>query len=532
MKLPSIEEYNHYIEKNHGQQNQLDLIENLLAYYLVEQQKRVPQFQTLMTWLNRLEKSIFVWFDQNKAPDLKKVPNGPFMLKLMKDVETEHERLVDFAVKEPKKFIPVDLTGLDMHAVAAIYKLWNSIVAGNGNIAVLGTKEFQKKTYAHLAKLMQGEYGRTMLQYLDGGVVNTSNRISIAEDFDTQLNKANLKGEEPEGSYALSRALLKDHNSKDADVKPESVDMHYQVVATLDGVNQAIMAGLPGVNYKGKSYTFRKGSGSLVKITKDEGRPDVNANLQQAVTPGFITLGHELGHAMRNKGGASFQNLGTEDYEGLLQTEEGAKDDDSKSLWTNAEELVNINTVENKLRGEHRLPTRKYHASQERARYLKFTRKLAQVYSTPLNDAEKLMVRQSAFWGSDIAPALQINDPKDWTDAVYRKGMTDLDHLHQNVIPVAKQKAIAHVRLEHLRVTYSGILTAHQFNHLPDVVSIKQKITGMPYNHHGVMTDLDHLEAALKSKWWKTMSLRGVGVVVGLAAAAGGLFTLYKKYSK
>ena len=67
-----------------------------------------------------------------------------------------------------------------------------------------------------------------------------------------------------------------------------------------------------------------------------------------------MTLGHELGHAQRLLRGAPLQN---EDLRNL-----GVTDRADRVLWNNSEEYVNIQAVENRIRKEHGLSTRKYHA--------------------------------------------------------------------------------------------------------------------------------------------------------------------------
>ena len=77
-------------------------------------------------------------------------------------------------------------------------------------------------------------------------------------------------------------------------------------------------------------------------------------NDTQILMPDFITLGHELGHAQRILRGASLHGEDMADM--------GVDDEVDQILWNNPEELVNIKGVENRLRSEHGLSQRNYHA--------------------------------------------------------------------------------------------------------------------------------------------------------------------------
>ena len=520
LKLPSIQEFVHSIDQEQAQKEQIDRILIFLAQYLEEKNKKQPNIQILFAYIDFLDTSINQWFDVHKEPDMKKVANGPYLLHLHEEVAMEHERLVEIAYQNPDKVIPVNLATLSVEEAVAVHRIWKPIVSGSGNISVVGTSDFQKKMYANLARLLQGSYGRAMIEYLDGGEVKTSNRTTIGANFDETFARHGTKGE-PKGSYAFPRASLTDDEDKSSDVIVEKVDKHYPVAVTRDDINRLMLAGAPGVNHKGVSYTFGTGGGSLVKIVEEGGKSLTDKQLNQILTPSYLTLGHELGHAMRNRGGASFAHAGSGTFDKLLLEEEGSTDAQARTLWTDPEEIVNITSSENKLRQEHLLTERNYHATQDVVAGTKFQ----QALNTLLNKVpEPKYVSGSHAWQTQIAPV--INDP-DWTPEKLTERLRLLPAIENSVLPVARKKYAIEKQLTDLRQKHKSLISRDDFMKIKEVREVLSNLRTENWDEGRCQLKVNQVTKMMNDKaWWRKVKIGGA-IFASLAAIGVGVYLKY-----
>lgn len=524
LKLPSMEEFLHETKQEESQQEEIQQVGFYLSEYLNEKYGDRPNIQKLFAYIDFLDKSINVWFDAHKAADMKKVPNGPWMLHLQQEVSVEHQGLVEIAYKNPDKVIPVNLNTLGQDEIVAVHKIWKSIVSESGNILVVGKTEFQKRTYANLARLLQGSYGRAMIEYLDGGTVKQANRTTISDNFDDTFKRHGEK-EQPAGSYAYPRVNLRDDNDKSRDVIVEKTDKGYPVAHTRDDINRLLLEGKKGVNYKGVSYTFGRGSGSLVKIVEED-KPLTDKDLNQILTPSYITLGHELGHAMRNRGGASFTNAGVRTSNKLITEEEGSDDDDARALWTDEEEVLNITTSEKRLRDEHVLTTRHYHAPQSLAAKARFQRALAKLLRKLPNKNHEKYVFGSDAWRTQIMPALGDND---WTPQKLRQRLQFLPGIESTVFPAAKKKYAIEKQLEDLRQEHSSVISGKDFMKIKEVSEVLANLRTEYWDESGCKLKVAQITQMMNDKeWWRTVKIGG-GAIAALAAIGIGVYWKFLK---
>jgi hypothetical protein len=527
LKLPSVEEFLHETTQEESQKQEIQRIEFFLAKYLDEKYGDTPNIQRLFAYIDFLDKNINLWFDTHKATDMEKVPNGPWMFHLHQEVSLEHQGLVEVAFKNPDKVIPVNLNTLEKDEIVAVRKIWKSIVSESGNILVVGKTEFQKRTYANLARLLQGSYGRAMIEYLDGGTVKQSNRITISDNFDDTFKRHGDK-QQPAGSYAYPRVNLRDDNDNSRDVIVEKTDKGYPVANTRDDINRLLLEGKKGANYKGVSYTFGGGSGSLVKIVEED-KPLSDKDLNQILTPSYITLGHELGHAMRNRGGASFANVGVSTSNKLITEEEGSDDDDARALWTDEEEVLNITTSEKRLREEHLLTTRHYHAPQSLATQAIFQRALAKLLRKLPNKNHEKYVFGSDAWQTQIRPALSDNK---WTPQKLQLRLQLLPGIESTVFPQAKKKYAIEKQLEGLRQEHSNVISSKDFMKIKEVSEVLANLKTEDWDENGCKLKVAQITQMMNDKeWWRTVKIGG-GALAALAAIGIGIYWKFLKGSK
>jgi len=256
-------------------------------------------------------------------------PERLYLFTLLRAAQTDHVALTDRTVAANRQLWVRGAAGLGALENARRQTLWQSLLARGGNIQVAGAAGFQSNINAGFARLLQGPHGTGLLEELNaapppGGGVDR--RVLIAAD-----HTANYPPASPPPAASFARDI--------ASVHPP-----------VRNLNERLAGG--GAN---------TGSGSYVQIvphapaTLDDYGSDTGG--RAIFSPGFNTLGHELGHARHHLRGT---------------TERGAPHatlDDR--LWSNPEERANITHEENPIRAEHGLPIRSYHATIHRQRELR-----------------------------------------------------------------------------------------------------------------------------------------------------------------
>ena len=314
--------------------------------------------------LRTLDTAIYAWFAANPAPDLDALADGPLLKGLLKESYTEHAEIVDGIRQRAASGaadLPIDVTGMTPSEVRAVRRLWRSLANRRGQLRIDDADPaFAKRMWGELAKLLQTQTGRDVVGHLDARRgFSADKRIEIVPELPADLQQAS----ETESSYAVATASLTDANFRGHELSADRsvASGTYPAVAGPDDITRAVLAGACGIEVNGVSYTFGAGSAAYVKVVSADGAPSPHkmAGPQQneVIDPEFVgTLGHELGHAMKIRAGA----LAPNDDSAVLAAFEA--DEGERKLWSDrAEEFININAIENRIRSEHGIPLRKYH---------------------------------------------------------------------------------------------------------------------------------------------------------------------------
>jgi hypothetical protein len=197
-------------------------------------------------------------------------------------------------------------------------QIWDDVQNDTGNITIDNSNQpVRDNTLADVAKLLQQPHGRDMLHELNADQGGDANRqVRIGGDWSGAFGAVGR--EHQQGSWATPYVA----NSR--------------------------------LNVRQGNGTPNQGIGSYVQVDRAHRVAETGAHGTGIPMPHYVTLGHELGHALHNLRGtwtelpqhnATFNNL----------------DDTEQSLWSDPEEHANITQNENAIRAQHGLPTRAYH---------------------------------------------------------------------------------------------------------------------------------------------------------------------------
>jgi hypothetical protein len=271
--------------------------------------------------------------------------DGPPLLALYRESEQEHREIVAELAKigpeawlEDPNLLPVDLSGLEKQEILQVGKLWQSLLSGTGNLRIRQGEDpaFGARLQAGIAKLLQGPFGRELITSLSGDDRGEDLRVTLGSDFAAEL--LGTKVSQGAGSEAIPLSKLQDGNKSFELQEP--------------GKNEV------GTVRVGKGlYKPGQRTGSFVRIVGAGAHTLPGESLRPALTPDFITIGHELGHASR------FQTGGSIPLNDAAWSNLNVADPVERELWGIPEEYVNITGVENALRAEHSLEPRRYHQS-------------------------------------------------------------------------------------------------------------------------------------------------------------------------
>jgi hypothetical protein len=238
---------------------------------------------------------------------------------LLSDIENHQTALTRRTLETNSNlWLPDDVQGEDRQRAN---ELWGSISTNQGNLRIqTDNQEFHHRTLAGVGKLLQGAHGRGLLGELNAPQPENdpNRRVVISDTHQQNLTHAGRPGDYSAGSWSLARQT------------------------------------------GGEDRRQGEGTGSYVQI-----QPEAPGNLRQHQMgvdrepihePGFITLGHELGHSRRALRGEAQASSWTHDDVSFDELQ-----------WTAPEERGNITTEENPLRAEHGLAERKYHHTIESA---------------------------------------------------------------------------------------------------------------------------------------------------------------------
>lgn len=386
--------FNEGIQGEGAQSAQLNIIATNLHNYNTVEPSDDGDFQLRLGALKMLLTSLHEWFDQFKTGSLNTVPNAIYLKSFYADVEQEHQHLImQIAATD---YLPVDTRGMEETEIEKIRKIWVDLLGGTGNIIIhdRSSEAFRKRIMADFARLLEGRFGRDLLHDLNKKREHAGNDIIVGENF------ADRTGDEerPESEAIPMSSLVKETESA-YKLTGSSGDSARMDLPRHDGKNESfdpaafhdfLISNDDSEKFKWGESAYKKGggTGSLVRLAGEENE-NIGIGDTQIIAPGFVTLGHELGHAQRLLRGAPLHN---EDFKEMGVT--GRVD---QLLWNNPEEFVNINAVENRIRSEHNLSRRLYHAGDlgtvkfERERE-RFESKYERYYET-LNQHQKSVLR-------------------------------------------------------------------------------------------------------------------------------------------
>lgn len=332
-----------------------------------------------------LDNVIHQHFRNNGAVRINDAPESKLMLQLLDEVQAEHEKQIGEITRYQDE-LPVDERKLDPEEKKNIQSTWQSIIKGTGNIRITekqidkGTelerdhKGFRVKALASIARLLQGKQGRNLVSTANAGGEDPAKHITIApvSNKDHDIMEGGLwkkkKGTISAAGWDAEPSDQSGNSLKSAG--PLAVGEFWKLDGDKDPMSTYELAarnfkskGKPnGIILRDKKYFFNKGTGSRVGFIaehKDSDNRVMTQDEKEGLSPTSIALGHELGHAIRNRRGANISsNPGFFEEVGIPE--------EIKGHWTtDEEELVNITQVENKLLKEKGLKPRIFHKDYE-----------------------------------------------------------------------------------------------------------------------------------------------------------------------
>ncbi|HWM07772.1 MAG TPA: hypothetical protein VNO82_00455 [Solirubrobacteraceae bacterium] len=393
--------------------------------------------------LTQLDRALYRWFAAQKVKAMSKVAHIDAIDAIVRESEAEYARIVDESKYED---VPIDVAGLEKSEAILVQQLWDSIAKGRGRIKLTGTPEYVKRTLANIAKILQTSIGRRLLAYLDQPgekVKNDANYHVVIGDIVPAALKSQI-GFKLEESFAKGTGKNVDERKDIKKLKKlgtfEKHAEYHEVQGPLDpttgvatALQEAIFKGKTGIYEKasGTYYKFGKGAtGTFVTTVPPSGpaEQDVAGMAGDIVyTPEFVSLAHELGHAMNILAGAvTFQH---DELLGLV----AAKDDKERATrWSHPEELFNIIGVDNAIRAEAGLEARGSHAVVEGDR-IDVRQQRRKALGNKLNEVVKSaggkMPTDVEAWANEFAGASQGKRPALDDKVAFEKLEADLAKL-------------------------------------------------------------------------------------------------------
>ena len=319
------------------------------AYNQVANPGNANEYQLAFTRLQAVDRAIDAWFETVSVAHEKLAdsPHNTAVQTLASASEREHERLIQ-ASKDMVNVLPFDTTGMQEEDIAALRTLWQDVVNSRGKIKLVGSETHTQRVLGELARMLSTSTGRAMLTFLntapDGEEEESAEALltniyigeskeQLPEDVKTaspDVETSDVSKAQPIGVSETSETKkLKDMvevTVTDIDPKspPDRTRFPEIDAENLDGIRDAILAGLDGFTSGKKQYAFKRDRGTGAFVTSKpglavHGRPDTE---HQIFSPGWVTLAHELSHALHFRAGAATQQ---EAYE-LLDTLTGTTD--------------------------------------------------------------------------------------------------------------------------------------------------------------------------------------------------------------
>lgn len=436
-------------------------------------------FQTNFNRLQAVDRAIYTWYAQVSRDNqrLEGNPHHGTIKALMAAAEREHEELIE-ASKGMAEVLPMDTTGLEGPELAQLKTLWQDIVNNRGKIKLVGTEAYNKRILAELGKILSTPTGRAMLRFL-----NTAREGEVPESAEAELSNVYIGERRDQLPDRVQEASPQVEDAHASEAQPLNVDdsettrkldaltgvtrtpidplappdpVQYPAVTAdnMHMVRDAAWGGLKGFTHGGKKYEFNTtGTGAFVSSFPAEAVHPGRDPGNEVMTPGWTTLGHELGHAANMKAGSSTIEFKSHFDDELVVGMAGSAEAGKK--WDNAEELLNIENVENALRDESGLSEREGHQPPAWATQLAVTTRSD--LRRPLNElyqADNSWYRVDEWAALDrrcrILPVKTVLDPT--AVAALRGEVTVfMDRWRDETAPAALRRATIAAPLEALK---------------------------------------------------------------------------------
>lgn len=323
--------------------------------------------------LGELDDHVYRWFGALASTDFDTEPRALFMRDLMEELDAEHVNVVRAAAAAG--VVPVYGAGLSVAEQTRAAALWTSVSSGAGSLQIEGGGDaaFEQKTLSSIAKMLHTGTGRDVIGFLDrpppppGGAppgVTGANlpvhpgwgmRLTGYETFiipETRaLQQAGIAGATGTGESSANRPLSQVHGAGAGQsgytklLAPPAVLADYPVVADAAQYNRALLGGRPGfaIAQGGATeyYAFGTGEGNAIVMQYGQFARGLGAGNVEVISPDFVLLAHEMGHAVRVRGG------------GYAADEQFGWFGVNMPTWQNrAEEMSNVIGIENPVRQE------------------------------------------------------------------------------------------------------------------------------------------------------------------------------------
>jgi hypothetical protein len=352
-------------------------------------------FTERMNALDGIDTAVHAWFSAHPSPGLEDAPRQA-LKDLLALSDGEHKTIVRAAKSDPT-VIPVALGRLSGEQRLEVRRLWAELAGvtdsaavgtdphlapgvgqerrGQGGLQVLGGGDFVDSTLTKLAKLLALPTGLNMITFLndEARTLADDEKIIILDELPVPY-RAVEAGHRSESSYAISQKAARDKDSTD-----KSHELRHQGGAVVGpaptpvanpqelldvALDRRRLAPSGAIGIGADRYQLGGGTGSFVKLSEAHGA-DAGLHLggrggEAVLNPGHVTLGHELGHAAKMRAGALVPAADRDVFPAF-----GVDSEPEQQLWTNPEELANIEGVENALRTEGGMTPRQYHKPRE-----------------------------------------------------------------------------------------------------------------------------------------------------------------------
>jgi hypothetical protein len=343
----------------------------------LSQKNRLQQQLDLLRQIDRRAYQCMSLMSQNTLV-LDQDPNAQLLHQLLTETQAEYEQIIDTITGSAylrRRVNPLATGGITDMAGGDARDLWREIMTGQGKIKMVGDAAYNRKAKSWLTKLMDTQSGRQLLNKLDAGTLaDFGTNIYLGQD-QTQLPAGALAAADPGLNIPpVSKAtpLRAAHASLDTDAGGGG---RFHTANSAAGFKDAVMdRRYAGVRVGGQRYRFGAGTGAFVHVSPTEPTMPVQAGQErigaaglevpQTYMPKWLVLGHELGHALNMRRGASTENMVNPAHSVFADQWSGKHGQELEDFWYHgSEEFLNITNIENAMRGDVGLDDRGSHST-------------------------------------------------------------------------------------------------------------------------------------------------------------------------